>query len=216
MDLGLFVPWVPSKNNPADAPSSEFGIRALKPEAPKPALEIEIPRPIGVTGNRPAVLVHACSGPRRSQDFHEHCTVYGRDMGIEVLVISFDPVVDARKNLLDDKQFSEMEDIARDRDTFGGLAGPPCSTFSRSRHRYVAGGPRPLRSRENPLEPLPYLSDWEKLQCDIGTALLLRVLIVLGSSLAREGGHVWSIRRFRVESRFHRFGCRGQLQCTRQ
>ena len=53
MDLGVFVPWVPSKNNPADEPSSRFGIRALKPESPLPAAEICIPRPIGVTGNRP-------------------------------------------------------------------------------------------------------------------------------------------------------------------
>ena len=187
LDLGVFVPWVPSKNNPADAPSSVFGIRGAREDSILPAQEIQIPRPIGVTCNRPAVLLHICSGLRRLSDFHEHAVVYGRDCGIEILVISFDPVVDATKNLLDDDQFDEMKKIADDPDTYGSLAGPPCSTFSRGRHRYVPGGPRPLRIRSNPLEPKAGLTDWEKLQCDIGTALLLRALILLSIVGCRGG-----------------------------
>ena len=183
------MPWVPSKNIPADATSSVFGIRGAREGQVVPVAKIEIPRPIGVTCNRPAVVVHVCSGHRRQFDFHEHCSLYGRDCGVEVLVISFDPVVDASKTLFDDAQFSEMEKIADGPNTYGSLAGPPCSTFSRSRHRYVPGGPRPLRARSDLLEPKPGLIDWEKLQCDIGTALLLRALIIL-SIVACRGG--WS------------------------
>ena len=98
LNLGVVVPWVPSKNNPADAPSFVFGICGNRQDTVLPKLEIEIPRPVGVTGNRPAVLVHVCSGQRRQYYFHEHVTMYGRDCGVETLVISFDPVVDATKN----------------------------------------------------------------------------------------------------------------------
>ena len=100
-------------------------------------------------------------------------------MGVEVLVVAFDPVIDATKNLLDDKQFSDMCDLAGCEDAFGALGGPPCSTFSRIRHVWVPGGPRPLRSRDNPLELLLGLTPHKIRQCDIGTALLLRTLILL-------------------------------------
>ena len=115
--------------------------------------------------------------------------MYGRDCGVETLVISFDPVVDTTNHLLDDNQFSDMKAIAQDPDSYGSLAGPPCSTFSRIRHRYVPGGPRPLRTRDNPLEPMDGLAEWERLQCDTGTALLLRALIILAIVACRGG---WS------------------------
>ena len=82
-----------------------------------------------------------------------------------------------------------MRAIARDPDTYGSLAGAPCSTFLRIRHRYVPGGPRPLRTRDNPLEPMDGLTEWERLQCDTGTALLLRALIILAIVGCRGG---WS------------------------
>ena len=72
-----------------------------------------------------------------------------------------------------------MCDLAGCEDAFGALGGPPCSTFSRIRHVWVPGGSRPLRSRDNPLEPLPGLAPDEIRQCDVGTALLLRTLILL-------------------------------------
>ena len=126
------MPWVPSKNKLADAFSSVFGIRGNRQYTVLPKLEIVIPPPIGVTGNRPAVLLHVCSGHRRQSDFHDHVTVYGRDCGVETLVITFDPVVDASKHLLNGNQFSDMKAIAQDPDTYGSLAGPHVQLFRES------------------------------------------------------------------------------------
>jgi hypothetical protein len=44
-------------------------------------------------------------------------------MGVEVFVVAFDPVIDATKNLLDDKQFSDMCDLAGCEDAFGAFGG---------------------------------------------------------------------------------------------
>ena len=179
LGLGLFIPSVPSGNNPADAPSSKFGIRALKGEELLAAPVIDIPRPITTTGNKPALVFHVCSGAHRAGDFSEHATSYGRDNGVEVLVISFDPVVDASKNLLNESELADMRELAGCKDSFRCLSGPPCSTFSRIRHKNVQNGPRPLHSRADPLEPFPHLTDSEILQVKIGTCLLLRALMLL-------------------------------------
>ena len=62
-------------------------------------------------------------------DFSEHAASFGRDLGVEVLVVAFDPVIDATNNLLDDKQFSDMCDLAGCEDAFGAL-GPPLALLS--------------------------------------------------------------------------------------
>eukprot|EP00959_Pyramimonas_sp_CCMP1952_P069684 1454572-Pyramimonas_sp.AAC.1 len=64
----------------------------------------------------------------------------------------------------------------------GSFAGPPCSTVSRARHHVLCRGPRPLRSREEPLLPLPGLSETESRACALGTHLFLLCLEFQSSS----------------------------------
>ena len=113
----------------------------MKGPGPLPALEMSVPGPVGTSNNRPALILHICSGPHRVGYVSEHAASFGRDMGVEVLVVAFDPVIDGIKNLLGDKQFSDMCDLADCEDAFGALGGPPCSTFSRIRHGWVPSGP---------------------------------------------------------------------------
>ena len=71
-----------------------------------------------------------------------------------------------------------------------GLWGaPPCSTWSKARHKEIPNGPRPLRSRENPLECLPGRSPQERRSCEVGTGLFLLTIWLLGC-VASSGGWV--------------------------
>lgn len=64
----------------------------------------------------------------------------------------------------------------------GSMGSPPCSTISAARHipLSVRGGPRPLRSRFNPWEPLKYCSPRETAAVELGSVLFLLNLGILG------------------------------------
>ncbi|CAK9026865.1 Uncharacterized protein SCF082_LOCUS17697 [Durusdinium trenchii] len=73
----------------------------------------------------------------------------------------------------------------------GGFGSPPCSTISAARHVAMQGrqtrGPRPLRARQNPWVALPYCTSKESMSVDIGTALFLITLGLLGEICLRGG-----------------------------
>ena len=73
----------------------------------------------------------------------------------------------------------------------GGLGSPPCSTWSRARHRPLpgGGGPRPLRTREEPFACIHDRSSRERSACIIGTDLALIVVYLL-SLIAALGGWI--------------------------
>ena len=71
-----FISWIPTKENPADDPSSWHGVRSKgAPRQPIAKSEVmshvRIDRPVAVS-TRPVVL-HLCSGPRRAGDFSRTC-----------------------------------------------------------------------------------------------------------------------------------------------
>jgi hypothetical protein len=67
-----------------------------------------------------------------------------------------------------------------------GFGSPPFSTISRARHTLLSkGGPRPLRSRDNPLEPLQGLPARELRSCQLGSYLFLVVVNMLGTIATR-------------------------------
>ena len=65
------------------------------------------------------------------------------------------------------------------------IGGPPCSTFSRARHR--PGGPRPVRLRGRWIWGLPGLADWEKRRVEEANVLIFN-LMTLAEACHRCGG----------------------------
>ena len=71
----------------------------------------------------------------------------------------------------------------------GAFGSPPCSTISPARHVPLTGrkGPRPVRARSNPWIPLDYCTAREVQSVNIGSALFLLNLGLLGE-VAMTGG----------------------------
>ena len=120
-DLECFVPWVESAKNPADAPSSRFGIRALKGVDLAPAKEVVIPSEIQ---NQRALFVHLCSGPRRTGDVHSAMVRAVAGVGFDISVLSVDPYVDRSYDLLDNEFFAWLYSLCCSSRVVGGLAAP--------------------------------------------------------------------------------------------
>ncbi len=85
-----------------------------------------------------------------------------------VHVIELDIKRDAKHNLLDTELQIEVEKQIRNREFAVVIVSPPCTTWSRARHREP--GPRPLRDITRPYG-LPNLLPFELLQLEEGNAL---------------------------------------------
>ena len=176
--------WISTKKNPADEPSSWHGIRQgdvwQKSPQPLPRVEVIPLAPAG-WGLRETLFLHFCSGPRREGDLCEMVEQEAREAGLVVKALAYDPVTDPSHDLTSASFVNELRELCSSGDVMGSFAGPPCSTVSRARHHALAGrrGPRPLRSRAEPLLPLPGLSDAERRACALGTHLFLLCLELL-------------------------------------
>ena len=124
--------YMRSALNPADRPSHvrEHGQR--------------VPRVLRL---RVAIFLHLFSGPRRSSDFEQCIQESAAKLNVSVHVISLHNVISQRHDLLRDDLFSQLRQWCWSGVVFGLLAGHPCCTVSRARHR--PGGPPPLYSREH-------------------------------------------------------------------
>ena len=124
------------------------------------------------------LFLHFCSGPRREGDLCEMVEQEARDAGLAVKALAYDPVIDPGHDLTSATLVHELRGLCSSGDVMGSFAGPPCSTISRARHHALAGrrGPRPLRARDEPLLPLPGLTEAERRACALGTHLFLLCL----------------------------------------
>jgi len=100
------------------------------------------------------------------------------DAGLPVRVVPVDPRVDAAADLRL-PGFRKLIDYCIDKHRcVGCFASPPCSTWSKARHRPLGQirGPRPLRSRDTPFSPLPALDKRELKAFHAGTFVMLATL----------------------------------------
>ena len=151
--LEVFLPWVASANNPADAPSSWYGIRQRKFQpAPGGVLQPQsVPRSPRGWCLREHGILHLCSGPRRPGDLQECLGLHAATLGVPIFVLSVDPKIDKRYDLAVPSFCNELVSLLVAGNIVATVSGPPCNTFSAVRHVPLPGGhgPRPIRSRSN-------------------------------------------------------------------
>ncbi|CAK9096680.1 eEF1A lysine and N-terminal methyltransferase (eEF1A-KNMT) (Methyltransferase-like protein 13) [Includes: eEF1A lysine methyltransferase [Durusdinium trenchii] len=159
----VFYPWIPSGDNPADAPSRWYG--TVEEEISKhktqdkgddglPALETLFVDPFTLrdwTGNE-RVFVHLCAGVQRDGDLVSCIGTLADDQGFHIVGIRVDPLVQQRE---------------------------AHRALGRGRQ-----GPRPVRSRQRVWQPLANLSEREKDSVYLGSALSLLCVGFLGETRA--------------------------------
>ena len=137
--------------------------------------------------SRHRVVFHAFSGRRRPGDFqHFLDTLTPQLPGVTVHVLSIDIVIHkGHGNLMCPKVRRFWLDVTAKGWVVGLLAGPPCETWSRARSRKLedapTGGPRPVRSQQQPWA-LPSLRLKEITQVLFGNTLLtfaLEMMVLL-------------------------------------
>ena len=168
----VFTIYEQSKTNPADAPSSVFGVRAqrnCKPQGPYPLAEL--PRQPGTVQLAKLVFIHAFSGERRPEDLQWWLEVLGHAFGIEISCLSFDPANNSTYDIMDDAMFGALRFACWSGMVFGLHGGPVCATWSRL--LWLSGGPPALRSRAFPFG-LPHLQGPAREKCRRGTEFFLR------------------------------------------
>ena len=202
-----FYMWVPSADNPADAPSRMFEaetsedakgrVADAQPESRHAEVDL---RSLSMWPQDALFFIHLCSGPRRTGDVIWHIEHEGALAGFNIFGVAVDPLAgtDSDFHDVDVIQYGDLLDakvgnfllglIASDR-VIGGFGSPPCSTISAARHMPLRDrmGPRPLRSRDSPWEPLEYCSKKEVASVMLGSTLFLLCLGLLGE-VRRRGG----------------------------
>ena len=186
-NLTAFISWLPTAVNPSDEPSSWYGVRARN--SPQPQAKREQSSSASTTSasqyTRPVVL-HLCSGPRREGYFHERTVAWCKQFGLDVEVLSIDPIIDDKLDLMDLDLVRRLEGMIEAGLVRGVLAGPPCSTWSSARHKPLGPrGPRPLRSRAHPWKFLPNLSVKEQQAHDVGSYLAITCLRLIGMAACK-------------------------------
>lgn len=136
------------------------------------------------------VILHAFSGRRRIGDFQFYLDEFAKNLaGVTVHVISLDVVISANGDLMNEGVREYWTMAVAQGWVVGLLAGPPCETWSRARHRILGspgGGPRPLRSATE-LWGLRSLRLRELKQVVFGNTLLIFVVEIM-IQLAVSGG----------------------------
>ena len=134
-------------------------------------------------------VAHLFSGHRRHGDLEWWLRELAPQQSIAVEVWSIDVSVDPALDLTQDTVLRSLE-VAFEFGFFhAAVAGPPCSTWSRARFRHqVDGGPRPLRTRDEPWgrTDISFTPDEVK-KMRLGTKLLLATLRLF-RALSRAGG----------------------------
>ena len=142
------------------------------------------------------LIVHLFSGRRRVDDFHDKLANLVRGRPYDVHILSLDTAIcKTTGNLAQSSAtWKSLESLLSKGAISGGLAGPPCETFSAARYNEpseeekAAGQrwPRPLRTAEWPWG-LQDLACKELRQLSVGSSLALQTLVVL-VWLAAQGG----------------------------
>ena len=191
----VFYPWVPSGDNPADEPSRWFerpGHSDPESDEPDAVDGVVDLRSLNFFPKDAMFFIHLCSGARRTHDLLDAVESYSGELGIAIIGIAVDPLANftscsdksliGKGDLLDYRTGHLLLQLIHSGRVIGGFGSPPCSTISAARHRPLTsgGGPRPLRSRDDPWEPLAYCTKREVLQCQVGTLLFLLTLGLLG------------------------------------
>ena len=202
-----FYLWVPSAENPADRPSRLFEVdggngdseSGNQPESRYPEVDL---RHLDFWPSNATFFIHFCSGPRRHDDVLCWVEKLGALAGFNIVGVAVDPLAVkpffahdgsgehvAYGDLLDHKTGLLLLNLIESGRIIGGLASPPCSTISAARHIPLnkRGGPRPLRGRDNPWEPLDYCSEKEISAVMLGSCLYLLCLGFLGEIRLRGG-----------------------------
>ena len=197
--LHPFRLWAPSADNPADRPSSFFGVRAGKRkhqpsssdgsqqghsshQAKQSEIYPYVPRPLRT---RVLTFVHMFSGKRRTGDLQYWLERLCAQRSICCYVWSFDVVINPTYNILDDAFFSCLRRWCWEGLIWGYHGGPVCATWSRARWR-PGPGPPPLRDRSRPYG-LPDLSPGNQQRCFEGSEMFLRHLDLKEGVLANQG-----------------------------
>lgn len=187
----VFYPWVPSEENPADTPSRWFETKPGAGDDDQPELSADEwdLRGLAVWPEDAVFFIHLCSGPDRHLDLVDAVERYGAMAGCNVVGIRIDPLAWTSQladfgcgDLLKHQVGHGILKLIHTRRVIGGFASPPCSTVSAARHvpMQMRGGPRPLRSRGECWDPLPYCTAKEIASVRIGSALYLLCLCLLG------------------------------------
>ena len=114
-----------------------------------------------------------CCGPRRAGDVADFVERFAAEEGLLFIVLAVDPCVDSRRDLCDPVAYQALLEECLAGHVAGVMASPPCSTYSRARHRQVSGGgPRPLRGRSDCFCLLPGLTPAERAAGALGTHLV--------------------------------------------
>ena len=184
---GNFMPfyfWTPTDDNPADEPSSWYGVRSLGVRQPPPSAEIdlqewELAAPRGLKEPQVLFVLLLCSGPRRVGDIGFYIEEEAANLGLQVKAVYFDTLLDSADDLCSRLAATALQKQC-DLGKFAAcMASPPCSSFSAARHHKIPNGPRPLRARWAPWDPLPGLTGAELAACAKGTHLALMSLDVV-------------------------------------
>ena len=118
------------------------------------------------------MFLHLYAGRRREEDLQFFLERLASDEDFNLVVVSLDVQVDARKGDLSDPAIVEfwLIEIKRGRVRAAHVA-PPCSTWSIARFRHWLPGPRPVRSIHQPWG-LDGLLSWEQTAVDLANVLL--------------------------------------------
>ena len=106
--------------------------------------------------------------------------------GIQLEVISVDKEAGSG-NLMESEPYDSHLEWARQGKVDGYHAGWPCTTYSRLRWRSCVGMPGPVRSRKFPYG-FPSNSSKEQEECDTGTVMLARSLMMAEAIESRKNG----------------------------
>ena len=201
----VFYPWMPSAENPADEPSRRYEPSTAKSER----AELESIEPIvdiadlGCWPAEQLFFIHLCSGPRRKGDLLDAIESLGREHGFDIQGLAVDPLAEMQSTFAERSTFGATGDLLNplcgswllqfihNKRVVGGFGSPPYSTISTARHKPLnisnRKSPRPLRSRTNPWVPLAYCNIKEVMSVQIGSALFLICLGLLGEIALRGG-----------------------------
>ena len=137
------------------------------------------------------IVLHLYAGFRRRGGVSDFVYAFNNCNDISLLVIPIDIVSDnSRHNILDPSNFKHYLTLIHNGHIIGILAGPPCETWSASRHRAIEDqsrkGPRPIRSTILPLG-MQKCTHKELTQIDVGNMLLTVAFRLFVEMIAAKG-----------------------------
>ena len=165
--LTIFNFWERSGRDPADDPSSWYGVRAHKNAPPEPR---GLPR-LSMPPKHDFVVLYCFAGPQRAGDFEYWLREIAPYYGVSITVLCFDINRNPSHDLLNDSLFGMLCFWIHSGFIDAYFGSPPCNTWSRL--LYLSNGPMPLRSRRFPFG-IKGLSKTAQTKCDRGTELFLR------------------------------------------